>query len=226
MTPEGQIWVYESCLKLLVVIKTDVIKNDIMHISTCAHFDVRAYARARPSLLAALIRARARKPCEALLYFKCLLFFFLLLFSFFFHPMNCLFQGFNIPKNSWNFAYPPKVGRKISYFGGLAHERTEMALRRHLGFGCRRSPRTLFHPRGWDLEGVWNISRRTKKSLGDPGFGKGYGGHFGSKFTFLWFFGHFQGSYLNELLLGLSSDPFETWRVCSWGFDDKKLSKS
>ena len=156
--------------------------------------------------------------CEALLYFECFLFFFLLLFLFFFFffpKVNRFLDGLNVPENSRKFACPPKVRRKITYFGGLAHGRTKMALQRHLGLCFRRGPSRRFHARVRNLKGVCNIPRHTKKSLGDLGYSEAYGVHFVSKLAFSCFWGHFQGSYLNELLLGLSSYLFETWRVCS-----------
>ena len=143
-------------------------------------------------------------------------FFFYSSFPFlFFLKVNRIFDGLYVLKKLRKFGYPPKVRRKFTYFGGLAHGRTKMALRRHLRFSCRRSPWTRFHPRARNLAGVCKVPSRTKKSLGDRGYHEAYGGHFVSKLAFSCFWGHFQGSYLNELLLGLSSDLFETWRVCS-----------
>ena len=129
--------------------------------------------------------------------------------------MNRIFDSPYPPENSRKFAYPPNVRCKITYFGGLTHGRTHMPPQRHLGARFWRCPSPRFRPRVRDLVGVCNMPRRTKKSLGVPGYSEPYGVQFLPNLDFSGFLAHFQGSYLNELLLGLSSDPFETWHMGS-----------
>ena len=126
-----------------------------------------------------------------------------------------LFDGLKVLENSRKFAYPPKVGCKITYFGGLAQGRNKMAQQRHLDLRFWSSPSTRFDARLRHLEGVCNRQRRTKKPLGAIVQLRQEVRHLASKIIFGHNCARFHTSYLNELLLELSSYLFETCRVCS-----------
>ena len=70
-------------------------------------------ARARPTLLAALIRARAGNPCEDPIVFHVIIYFF---FFFFFGRNYRIFDCLDIPKNSPNLEYKSHLAKNFIFY--------------------------------------------------------------------------------------------------------------